>query len=88
MVPIYSATNHCPVERRVGCKSHYVFSSPQRGSPQARVLTDSVASPLVGWHTTSGIVLMSMVPCLMLLTMHQSHLHLLWQLVECKSLTH
>ena len=42
---------------------------------------------LWGWHTTSWIVLMPLVPCLMLLMTHQPHLlhHQPWRLYRCNT---
>ena len=37
----------------------------------------------LGWHTTSWIVLRCLVPLMMLLMMHQPHLHQPWRLDKC-----
>ena len=42
----------------------------------------------VGWHTTSWIVLMRLVPLIMLLMMHRLHLHQPWRLDGCEPFMH
>ena len=52
----------------------------------ANRLVSGCGQPLWGWLTTSWIDLRCLVPLLMLLMMHQPHLHQPWRLDTCKKL--
>ena len=74
----------CPAMQPV--RDHYpALFSPAQGTMQ---LVMRQQAKLGMAHTTSWIVLMPFVPCLMLLMMHQSHLHQPWRLDRCNTVTH